>query len=407
MKKKKPVDDDVDLEDMLYGTSEPQAAPANDNTTLTPPVGAERGNVARAKDCSIFKPYTWGEIEAMADAPWCIGSEDQPILIGDGLWCNFGLYKHGKTYLSFAEAFAISFGLPFNGMDVTQGKVAYLIAEGGMSRMRKRFAALYTQHEDEMKKRGFKSAAMAFDSRQFDMIGSAVNLVDFNAKNGMGVDDLVRELGGGNKQYAATFLDTWALMLAAAGGHDSDAETVMPAINGCKRIQKVIGGTVVLVAHVGLSATAQDRPKGLSDLPGAVDGGTLAQKTLGKSGEEIFTFTSAMQRHAANGYSLTARLVKHHPNLALEFMKASDKAISKLTPDQHAAYNLAVECGEGAPVEAWRAKCAEAGLWPTIEGATDPARAWRNQWAKCKLALQVADLVSVENDTIQIKDLTP
>lgn len=396
MKKKKPVDDDVDVDDMLYGESEPQAAPANDNTTSQP----------RAKDCSVFKPYTWGEIDAMADAPWCIGNEDNPILIGDGLWCNFGLYKHGKTYLSFAEAFAIAFGLPFNGMAVTPGRVAYLIAEGGMSRMRKRFAALYTQHEVEMKQRGFKSAAEAFDSRQFDMIGSAVNLVEFDPKNGMGVDAMLRELEGGKKQYAATFLDTWALMLATAGGHDSDAETVMPAITGCKRIQKVIGGTVVLVAHVGLSATAQDRPKGLSDLPGAVDGGTLAQKTLGKSGEEIFTFTSAMQRHATNGYSLTARLVRHHPNLALEFMKASDKAISKLTPDQHAAYKLAIECGEDAPVEQWRAKCAEAGLWPAKEGTEDVAGAWRSAFKRCKLALQENDLVTVENDTIQIKDIS-
>jgi len=396
MKKQKPID--AEIEEMLWGApSEPQAAPANDNDKAKAR--------ADAKERPNFRPITWAEIEAEHDRPWCIGGEDNPILISDGLWCNFGLYKHGKTYLSFAEAFAIAFGIPFNGMDVAQGDIAYLIAEGGNRRMRKRFAALYTQHEDEMKTRGFKSAAEAFDARHFDMIPSAVNLVDFNAKYGMGVDAMLKEIGGDKKQYAATFLDTWALMLAAAGGHDSDAETVMPAINGCKRIQNVIGGTVVLVAHVGLSLTAQERPKGLSDLPGAVDGGTLAQKTLGKSGEEIFTFTSAMQRHAANGYSLTARLVKHDPNLALEFMGASDKAVSKLTPDQHAAYRLAVECGEGAPVEQWRVKCADAGLWPTKEGIADPASAWRNAFKRCKAALQENDLVSVENGTIQIKDI--
>ena len=78
--------------------------------------------------------------------------------------------------------------------------------------------------------------------------------------------------------------------------------------------------------------------------------------------------------------------------------------LSKLTADQRAAYKLAVECGDSAPVEMWRVKCQEAGLFAAKEGIKDPAATWRNAWQRCKAALQEIDLVTIDADTITIKD---
>src|SRR5665213_2355805 len=149
----KPNPDDDWLR--LPGDPEPEAAPppANDNVDVLDVFTEDSG---AAKERPPFKPYKWNEIDAMADAPWLIGNDDKPVIICDGLWCNDGLYKNGKTYLSFAEAFSIAYGLPFNGMDVAQQNVGYPRAEGGLRRMRKRFVALYSQHEAEMKRRGIK-----------------------------------------------------------------------------------------------------------------------------------------------------------------------------------------------------------------------------------------------------------
>ena len=65
------------------------------------------------------------------------------------------------------------------------------------------------------------------------------------------------------RQYLADDLDTpkaiaaldgWSTDALEYGGHDTDADSVMPAIAGCDRIRAALGCSVVIVAHVGLVA---------------------------------------------------------------------------------------------------------------------------------------------------------
>ena len=51
----------------------------------------------------------------------------------------------------------------------------------------------------------------------------------------------------------AVWLDTWAQMLAASGGHDSSAETVMPAVRGTAS-----DPSVSVVANAAISLTNMD-----------------------------------------------------------------------------------------------------------------------------------------------------
>jgi hypothetical protein len=93
--------------------------------------------------------------------------------------------------------------------------------------------------------------AAAMNSGKFNLIDSPVDLANPDPKKGLGVDVLLDQLA--HKPYAAVFLDTWARMLWASGGHDSDQNTVGPAVQGCDRIRKALGCTVVMVAHIGVS----------------------------------------------------------------------------------------------------------------------------------------------------------
>ena len=348
-----------------------------------------------------FKPYTWDETEASGDLGWLVGDDEHPVLLAMALWCVYGLYKSGKTYYAFEVAFCIAFGLKFNGLPTAHGDIVYLIAEGGVKRMRKRFEALYAKYEDQLKGK-FPTAKDAFDAGHFNMVPHAVNLADFNAPGG--VDELLSHIDT-TKTYLACFLDTWALMLAASGGSDTDDKTVMPAIFGCKRIQATLGCSVAIVAHVGYGQNAQDRPKGLSDLPGALDGGTLAQKEE-NSGAETFKFTSMIQRHAINGYVSYAGLEKHGPNLALSFKISEDVKKSKLKKDHRTALDLLVQAGNSITLEAWRVKAIEANLFQPNpdKPPQDPTGAWRSAWKACKRKLIDADLIHIEGDVARVKD---
>ena len=181
-------------------------------------VAAERARLAPRHK---FKEWTYDELAELEDSQWLAGDEERPLLIANGLWLTYGLFKGGKTYFSMELAFCVAFGLEFHGLPVAQGNVAYVIAEGGTKRHLKRLLALCAKYKLD--------PAEALNSGKFNLITTAVNLAE--AK---GVDDLLGQLR--HHPYVAVWLDTWARMLSASGGHDSDPDTVGPAIRGCDRI---------------------------------------------------------------------------------------------------------------------------------------------------------------------------
>jgi hypothetical protein len=347
-----------------------------------------------------FRPWSWDEIEATDDLAYLVGDDQRPILLANALWSYYGLLKSGKTYLTFDVAFCIAFGIPFNGLPTAHGDIVYLIAEGGVRRMRKRFEALYEKYKPQLVKK-YPTAKDAFNAGHFNMVPHAVNLVDFASKED-GVDLLLRQIDQ-DKTYAAVFLDTWAMMLSQSGGHDSDKDTVMPAVQGCKRIQEHLNCTVCIVGHVGYNLTAQERLKGLSDLPAALDGAVLAQKEK-VNGTEHFTFTTTTQRHAINGFNMHAVMKAYPPNVALDFKDAAEVKTEKLKQDYKRAFKLLVEGGGELSVEAWRKKAELVGLFAKASEAKDPAGAWRSAWARCKKALVDANLIRIEGDVATVRD---
>lgn len=117
-----------------------------------------------------FQEWTYDELIDLPDSQWLAGDEERPVLIANGLWLNYGLFKGGKTYRSMELAFCIAFGLEFHGLPVTQGNVAYVIAEGGTKRHLKRLLALCEKYKLD--------PAEALNSGKFNLITTAVNLAE-------------------------------------------------------------------------------------------------------------------------------------------------------------------------------------------------------------------------------------
>jgi hypothetical protein len=348
-----------------------------------------------------FQVWTWDDLEAEPDTQWQIGDEAHPVLIEQSLWANFGKYKTGKTYFSMEEGFCIAFGLSFHGLPVKQANICYLIAEGGVKRHQKRFAAVYAKYAKEMAAIGYPDAAAALNAGKFNLITTAVNLADPRAKRG--VDELIREL---QEQVpdgiGVVFLDTWARMLAAGGTHASDQEGVPMAINGCDRIRSKLKCSVVIVAHIGMSKDAQNRPTGMGDLPGALDGATKSSKE-GEGASAWFHYKATIQRHTEDGFEILAQLAKSDADAdaVLVSKTGGDYDVAHLTADQKRCLDeLRVLGGALVPVKQWREATKLAGVFSQAKGDG----AWRSYFSRTKKALIEAGVIDESGDTVSINE---
>jgi AAA domain len=362
-----------------------------------------------------LQPWSWDDLEGEPDTSWLVGNDDHPVLIENGLWMIFGRYKTGKTYYAMEQAFCIAFGLDFHGLPVKQKMVAYVIAEGGKKRHQKRFAAIYEKHKEAMRAKGIADARTALNSGLFNLICSAVNLADPVGTLDNHIDNLINELEGLFDEIGAVYLDTWARMLAASGGHASDQELVPLAIASCDKLQNRFGCSIVIVAHVGHAKDAQDRPVGMNELPGALDGATKSEKE-GEGAEAWFRYKAVTQRHTEDGFEVVGQLVTMKDENGDKIEAAlTDNSVGSyraacLSGDQKNAMDVLTNLG-GSNIsgDAWRDAVKAGGLWaqPAAANAKEQKRidnAWRQKWKRLKEKLVEAKAISENGEAYSIID---
>jgi hypothetical protein len=188
-------------------------------------------------------------------------------------------------------------------------------------------------------------------------------------------------------------------MLWASGGHDSDQNTVGPAVAGCDRIRRALGCTVVMVAHIGVSKDAQGRAKGLSDPAGAIDGATHCSKT-GDGPLTRYAFRAMYQRHAVNGFTITAQLRASGPNVAL----MSDNVPNQVKLNKRDSQMLDVlrAMEKGASLAEWQA-AVEAAKVPGRDGKPLTADALRKAFKRATQRLMTADAIEVDGEMVTVK----
>jgi hypothetical protein len=349
-----------------------------------------------------FKEYTYEELTNAPKKIYLCGDDDRPVLLTDALWQTMGLLKSAKTYFCMELGFCIAFGLEFHGLPTKEGNVAYIIAEGGIGRNFERVLALCAKYEDPLRvKFGIPRGdciAAAMKSGKFNLIDSPVDLANPDPKKGLGVDVLLDQLA--HKPYVAVFLDTWARMLWASGGHDSDQNTVGPAVQGCDRIRKALGCTVVMVAHIGVSKDAQGRAKGLSDPAGAIDGATHCSK-VGDGPLAKYVFRATYQRHAVDGFTIMAQLRTSGPNVAL----MSDNVANLVKLNKRDSQMLDVLRGmeRGASLAEWQKAIEEAKIVTGKDGKPLKADALRKAFKRATERLMTADAIEVDGDMVTVK----
>ena len=162
------------------------------------------------------------------------------------------------------------------------------------------------------------------------------------------------------------------------------------------RIRDALDCSVTIVAHIGWSPAAQERPKGLVDLPGAIDGATCCKKD-GEGAAAWFQFKSVYQRHAADGFEQVAKLKEFGPDRV--FVSAPLRAfkVDKLSADLQRCLAILRNLGDGTTEDLWREAVKGAGLWPNVKN-------WRSKWLDEKKKVLEAGIVEIEEGLVVLND---
>jgi hypothetical protein len=202
-----------------------------------------------------LKARTYLELMQIESPAWRV-----PLLIPEsGLAVIYGKPKTGKTFWALELSVCIAAGKPFHGLDVKQGRVLYLAAEGGPARLRERVTTLLKARgiaDHELT--GCDDSTLPETANQWLMVSNSIDLC-----NPKSVDEL---LGLNPGQFDLIVIDTLARCMP--NGDENATKDMNAAINGCDRIREKTGAAVLLIHHEGWK---ERRPRGASALFGAVD----------------------------------------------------------------------------------------------------------------------------------------
>jgi hypothetical protein len=224
-------------------------------------------------DLPLYQLRTARQITAIPPLPWRI----KGILPATGLATIFGPSTSGKSFLSIDIAASIALGNDWFGFRVKQAPVAYIAleGEGGFS---KRLLAWEQANECKLP-----------DNMQF-MMGDPFDLTD---------EAYVRQLAAVIKRGSTIIIDT--LNRAANGMDENSSKDMGKVLAGCKLLQSLTDGLVILIHHTG-----KDETKGLrghSSLLAALDAAIEVIRD-----DELRSWRSAKNKDEADGAEFQFRL---------------------------------------------------------------------------------------------------
>jgi hypothetical protein len=160
----------------------------------------------------------------------------------------FGESTAGKSFVALDMVEAIARGLPWRGKRVKQGRVVYVVAEGGGG-FSKRLRAYEIEHQ------------VNHVGVPLGIIHAAPNLIERG--DAVEVCKQIVTWGGADVVVVDTFAKT------IVGGNENAGEDVGRALANCNGLHRATGAVVVLIHHAGKDASKGAR--GWSGLKAAAD----------------------------------------------------------------------------------------------------------------------------------------
>ena len=201
------------------------------------------GPTAQPLHRTRFAPYTTKDFGLFPETEWAI----EEVLPAQGIACVYGPAGAGKSALLGSMTYSLGAGQSWFGREVKPRVVWSIVLEGPPGQ-RNRILAL----EKHFGQRLPESTKFVFDDLRLTQPEDVAELAERIRKNG-GADVI--------------FIDT--LACAMAGGDENSSRDMGLAISGAKALQRVTGGLVVLIHHMGKDISRGLR--GHSSLNAALD----------------------------------------------------------------------------------------------------------------------------------------
>jgi hypothetical protein len=192
------------------------------------------------KPAPRYKLLGSADLHALPPLQWRV----RGVLPADGLAGLYGPSSSGKSFLALDMAAAIAEGLRWFDCRVEAAPVVYAALEG---------------------EAGFKLRAQAWEAHKGRTLPAGLNMLlqPFKLTDPRDISDLAAVVPAGS----VVFLDT--LNRAAPTADENSSKDMGEILEGAKRLQRLIGGLVVLVHHTGKNTAAGLR--GHSSLFAALD----------------------------------------------------------------------------------------------------------------------------------------
>lgn len=162
------------------------------------------------------------------------------------LACLFGEPAGGKSFVALDMALCISQGIPWHGLKVEQGSVAYVAGEG-LEGIAKRLKALVAKYGCD-------------DPKDFYLSNGSIDLADNKS-----VQSLLHELSG-KKSIKLIVIDT---MHRNFTGDENSAKDIAMLVKHADDLKDQTGATILIVHHSGKSK--QSEARGSSAFKAALD----------------------------------------------------------------------------------------------------------------------------------------
>ena len=200
------------------------------------------------------------------------------VIPGRGLGMIVGPYGSAKSYLGLHIARCISRGEPFFDRATERAGALYVAAEAAGTFDRRVVAHHFTQQ---------------------DAFGVVLSAIDFGARAGDEVRELIYQIGIAKlaAPIRAVFIDTLARSGLRA---ENDSEAMAALIENCAAVEQAIGGVVIGIHHQGWDAK---HSRGHSSLPAACD----FELSTSKNGE-VFTAEITKSREGPIGEKFRFKL---------------------------------------------------------------------------------------------------
>lgn len=260
----------------------------------------------------LFPILSLADLMALPPVEWAV----ENLLTRQGLGILYAPPGVGKTFFALDLALSIARGVPFHGLETTQGRVLFIAGEGAAGLGKRAKALRYARGWHEDAPLYILPASVAF-------------------ANEGDIERLLRTIDAIGENFSLVVVDTVARALL--GHEENSADSMGLFIAACDAIKTHTGGALLGIHHAGKDSARGMR--GSSALLGGSDSVLKLSQEYGLLTCEVEKMKDAEAIEPLR-FRMVQRALIGETSIVLERVEVEGKARVRLTPSQYHALRI-------------------------------------------------------------------